>query len=100
MSVSASYQLTLNCGEYRSFWTLTGSPGLLKAQEIQRLAAAYSCTAEQAVYRLAQLREITPLCGSTDEQHMREAIAASQLVFDTERHDYAAADSLIGRRDI
>jgi hypothetical protein len=100
MFVYVSYQSTLNCCDYRSFWTLTGSPGLLKAQETQRLAAAYSCTTEQAVYRLAQLRGITPLCGSTDEQHMREAIAVSQLAFDTEHHDYAAADSLIGRRDL
>lgn len=64
---------------YQSFWTLTGSPSLLKSSPLTALAKRSGCTPEQAVYRLCQLWNITPLCGSTKEKHMAEALQAENL---------------------
>jgi diketogulonate reductase-like aldo/keto reductase len=77
----------------RSFWTLTGSPSLMALGEIQQLAAEYACTTSQTIYRLAQLRGVTPLCGTTNEQHMREAVAVESLDFKTDRVDYVTANA-------
>ncbi|KAK4684757.1 hypothetical protein P7C73_g5412, partial [Tremellales sp. Uapishka_1] len=60
----------------RSFWTLTGSPVLLQNPLVSSLSRKSAFTPEQTVYRIAQLFGITPLCGSTDEVHMKEALAA------------------------
>jgi len=70
--------------QYQSFWTLSGSPSLLRHPSIRLLAesATPKCTPAQAVYRLAQLHGITPLCGSTNEEHMREAVAVEGIEFD------------------
>ncbi|KLT42284.1 Aldo/keto reductase, partial [Cutaneotrichosporon oleaginosum] len=64
---------------YQSFWTLTGSPSLLASAPLRALASRKGCTPEQAVYRLCQLWNITPLCGSTNETHMKEALAVESL---------------------
>jgi diketogulonate reductase-like aldo/keto reductase len=71
--------LTQAIAAYRSFWTLTGSPKLLKHPSLISLATTTGCTAEQAVYRYAQLSGITPLCGTTDETHMKEALAVETV---------------------
>ncbi|KAJ7598068.1 Aldo/keto reductase [Mycena floridula] len=62
---------------YQSFWTLTGSPSLLSHAESS--AAAAKCTPAQAVYRFAQLEGIVPLSGTTNETHMKEAVAAENV---------------------
>jgi aryl-alcohol dehydrogenase-like predicted oxidoreductase len=43
------------------------------------LAQSSSSTPEQLIYRLAQSRGITPLCGTTNDSHMREALAAQDI---------------------
>lgn len=83
--------LTDTC--FRSFWTLTGSPVLLRNAQLLAIADAHGCTPEQAVYRIAQLRGITPLCGSTNEQHLCEALDAKKLDFSASE----AAIAEIGR---
>ncbi|GMK54770.1 hypothetical protein CspeluHIS016_0113560 [Cutaneotrichosporon spelunceum] len=68
--------------EYQAFWTLTGSPGLLASRPVRALAARQGCTPQQVVYRLCQLWNITPLCGTTNEAHMREALEVEGLFGD------------------
>jgi len=68
-----------NGAQYQSFWTLTGSPGLLSHPATAAFARANNCSPPQAVYRFVQSLGITPLCGTTDETHMREDIAAEKL---------------------
>jgi len=63
----------------RSFWTLTGSPSLLAHPATAAIAKANNCSPHQAVYRVVQSLGIIPLCGTTDETHMREDIMAEKL---------------------
>ncbi|WWC64426.1 uncharacterized protein I303_107036 [Kwoniella dejecticola CBS 10117] len=60
---------------YQSFWTLTGSPILLQHPRLINLASKYGLTPEQTTYKLCQLWNITPLCGSTTLSHINEALA-------------------------
>jgi diketogulonate reductase-like aldo/keto reductase len=64
---------------HRSFWTLTGSPSLLAHPATAAIAKANNCSRYQAVYRVVQSLGIIPLCGTTDETHMREDISAEKL---------------------
>jgi len=57
---------------YQSFWTLSGSPSLVGSTAIARIAEDSGLTPEQTVLRLAQLRGVVPLSGTTDECHMRQ----------------------------
>ncbi|KAH9961320.1 Aldo/keto reductase [Russula dissimulans] len=68
-----------NGAQYQSFWTLTGSPSLLSHPATVTITRANNCSPPQAVYRFVQSLGITPLCGTTDETHMREDIAAEKL---------------------
>ena len=68
-------------GARRSFWTLTGSPSLLDHPAVLWLAEVYNITAEQVVYKFAQSEGITPLSGTTNEEHMREDVAVEKLSF-------------------
>ncbi|WVR07834.1 hypothetical protein IAU60_004877 [Kwoniella sp. DSM 27419] len=60
---------------YQSFWTLTGSPSLLGHPHLNGMADTYGLTPEQTVYKLCQLWNITPLCGSSTLAHVQEALA-------------------------
>ncbi|OCH88108.1 Aldo/keto reductase [Obba rivulosa] len=65
--------------QYQSFWTLSGAPNLLEHPAMQAIAQAKSCTAEQALFRIAQLRGVTPLSGTTNEQHMKEDVETEKI---------------------
>ncbi|EPS93590.1 hypothetical protein FOMPIDRAFT_95982 [Fomitopsis schrenkii] len=65
--------------QYQSFWTLSGSPSLLKHPSVRTIAQAKHCTPAQVLFRLAQLHGVTPLSGTTKEEHMREDIAAEDI---------------------
>ncbi|KAF8520389.1 Aldo/keto reductase [Hysterangium stoloniferum] len=67
--------------QYQSFWTLTGSPALLQHPALLALANEASCTPAQAVYRLAQLRGIVPLAGSTNRERMRQGVETDKINF-------------------
>ena len=43
------------------------------------LAEEAECTPQQAVYRTAQMLGITPLCGTTNEAHMSEAVVVDKI---------------------
>lgn len=67
---------------YQPFWSLTGNPNLLSSVEVQNLAIEKGWTPQQVVYaflasgmNIPGLR-VTVLSGTTNEQHMEEAVAA------------------------
>ncbi|KAF8305856.1 Aldo/keto reductase [Clavulina sp. PMI_390] len=64
---------------YESFWTLTGSPKLLRNSTLLSLAQKASCTPEQALFRFAQDMGITPLAGSQNEQRMKDGVLVDTL---------------------
>lgn len=72
----------------RSFWTLTGSPLLTGTANLPNpyadsplfdISKKLNCTVPQAIYRFAQLGGITPLSGTTDEQHMKEDVGVDRI---------------------
>lgn len=65
--------------QYRSFWTLSGSPTLLSNPALLSIASASRCTPEQALFKLAQDAGVTPLSGTTSELHMAEDLAVHKL---------------------
>ncbi|WVQ81533.1 hypothetical protein IAT38_003657 [Cryptococcus sp. DSM 104549] len=65
---------------YQSFWTFTGSPQLLANPLIIDLASKYALSPEQTLYKLCQIWNITPLCGSTTLGHVKEALAVEDSV--------------------
>lgn len=69
---------------FRSFWTLTGSPSLLAHPTVVGLSRRLSCTPAQAVYRIAQTRGVTPISGTTSEEHMKQDVAVDKIVLDEE----------------
>jgi diketogulonate reductase-like aldo/keto reductase len=64
---------------YQSFWTLTANSGLLAHPALTSLADRHSATAAQIFFRYLTLRDVTPLTGTTSEQHMREDLAIFEL---------------------
>jgi diketogulonate reductase-like aldo/keto reductase len=45
------------------------------------LAQDNGCTPAQAVYRVAQLRGVVPLAGSTNQEHMKDGVETSKIEF-------------------
>ncbi|KAF7985058.1 hypothetical protein HWV62_8909 [Athelia sp. TMB] len=83
--------------EYQSFWTLSGNPGLLKNSTLLALSRDANCTPPQALFRFAQLQGITPLSGTTNEEHMKEGVAVDGITFvEGARLRLSALRSLIG----
>jgi diketogulonate reductase-like aldo/keto reductase len=68
----------------RSFWTLTGSPGLLTHPRTTSLAHKLDVTPAQVLFKLAQLNNVVPLSGTTSELHMQQDLAAERIVFKEE----------------
>ena len=62
--------------EYQSFWTLTGSPGLLAHPAVDRLVErrAGKVTPEQIVYAFAVGEGVRPISGTTSEKHMDDDV--------------------------
>lgn len=60
--------------EYQGFWLLTGNALVLNHPTIRALVESHQRTAPQILYRFALQLGITPLCGTTNEQHMQEAL--------------------------
>ncbi|KAG8835015.1 hypothetical protein FRC17_005863 [Serendipita sp. 399] len=63
----------------RSFWTLTGSPSLLRGSDVAQLCEQKGVTPAQMVYRLVQHWGIVPLAGSTNEEHMKHGLEAEKI---------------------
>ncbi|KAL5484967.1 hypothetical protein ACEPAI_7609 [Sanghuangporus weigelae] len=67
---------------YQSFWTLTGSPSLLKDRTILKIAETLQCTPAQVIFRLAQLNGATPLAGSKNPTHMKDGVTVEKINLD------------------
>jgi diketogulonate reductase-like aldo/keto reductase len=57
---------------YESFWTLTGNPGLLKSEPVQRLSQEAGVNRQAALYSLVVELGIAPLNGTTSKERMDE----------------------------
>ncbi|KAL5507048.1 hypothetical protein ACEPAH_6504 [Sanghuangporus vaninii] len=67
---------------YQSFWTLTGSPSLLRHGTVLEFAQTLQCTPAQVIFRLAQLNGVTPLAGSKNPTHMKDGVTAENISLD------------------
>ncbi|KAF9022057.1 Aldo/keto reductase [Hymenopellis radicata] len=61
--------------QYQSFWTLSGSPSLLRHPSVLAISQSAKVTPAQVVFGLAQSLGIVPLSGTTNEVHMKEDLA-------------------------
>lgn len=57
---------------YQSFWTLTANPHLLSSTAVRKAAHHYKKTPAQILFRALVQLGITPLTGTSSEQHMKE----------------------------
>jgi diketogulonate reductase-like aldo/keto reductase len=64
---------------YQSFWTLTANGDLLAHPALTSLADRHSASPAQILFRYLTLRDVTPLTGTSSEQHMREDLAIFEL---------------------
>ncbi|EJD03217.1 Aldo/keto reductase [Fomitiporia mediterranea MF3/22] len=64
---------------YQSFWTLTGSPSLLKHPTVLDMAQSLECTPAQIVFRIAQENGITPLAGSKNAERMKHGVITKDI---------------------
>ncbi|WFD35849.1 hypothetical protein MCUN1_002717 [Malassezia cuniculi] len=70
---------------YQPFWTLTGNPALLRSESVVKMCIKHDLTPAQVVYAYVHqglgIAGLTGcvLTGTSDENHMREAVAATQL---------------------
>jgi diketogulonate reductase-like aldo/keto reductase len=65
--------------EYQGFWLLTGNRDVVSSPAVSRIAERHGKTAPQIIYRFAQGLGITPLSGTTNRQHMQEALEAAEI---------------------
>jgi diketogulonate reductase-like aldo/keto reductase len=79
--------------EYQSFWTLTANPHILKSPTLRSIAAKNGKTETQVFFNYLNARGITPLAGTTNQQHMAEAVAC--LAFEIEADELDRIDTLI-----
>ena len=57
---------------YQSFWTLTANPQILNHPLVKQLAQQRHGTSAQVLFRFLLDIGLTPLTGTTNEQHMKE----------------------------
>ena len=67
---------------HRSFWTLSGSPNLIRHRDVQDLSRSLGYTSAQLVFRIAQANGVVPLAGSKNEEHMRDGVLTEEISLD------------------
>lgn len=78
---------------YQSFWTLTANPHILSSYIIGQCAERYEKTREQILFRYLTQKEITPLTGTCNEEHMIEDVEIFE--FNLEENELHRIDELI-----
>jgi diketogulonate reductase-like aldo/keto reductase len=78
---------------YQSFWTLSANPHLLASKELLAMSTAYARTPAQILFRYLHQVGVTPLTGTTSEQHMREDLAIVE--FTLSESDVAKVTALL-----
>lgn len=61
---------------YQSFWTLTANPQLLKQKLIQELKTKYHQTPAQILFNYLRQRQVIPLTGTSNLEHMKLDLAS------------------------
>jgi diketogulonate reductase-like aldo/keto reductase len=79
---------------YQSFWTLTANRHVLAHRTLTALAAQHSASAAQIFFRYLTLRDVTPLTGTSSEEHMRDDLAIFELTL--RQPELRAIDQLLG----
>jgi diketogulonate reductase-like aldo/keto reductase len=64
---------------YQGFSLLTANAAELASPQVRRMAAAHRATVPQVIFRFAMHLGMICLTGTTNPQHMREDLAATQL---------------------
>ena len=77
---------------YQGFSLLTANQRELSSPAVAKIAQRHGRTIPQVVFRFAQQIGMLPLTGTTDEQHMRQDLAAGE--FELEPQELAAIEKL------
>jgi diketogulonate reductase-like aldo/keto reductase len=64
---------------YQSFWTLTANRALLGGPELRALAERHAATPAQVFFRYLAAVGVTPLSGTTSEQHMLDDLSMFRI---------------------
>lgn len=78
---------------YQSFWSLTANPHILTSRQFFALTQEYNKTEAQILYRYLVQVGITPLIGSTSQQHINEDLDI--FSFELKAGEIAAISSLL-----
>jgi diketogulonate reductase-like aldo/keto reductase len=82
------------CGvAYQSFWTLTANRHVLAHPVMMALAARHQRTPAQILFRYLTQEGVTPLTGTTAEEHMREDLAV--LEFELTKEEQHSVEMLL-----
>jgi diketogulonate reductase-like aldo/keto reductase len=60
---------------YQSFWSLTANPHILNSKTLYEIALKHNKTPQQVFYRFLTQINITPLNGTTSQNHMKEDLS-------------------------
>jgi diketogulonate reductase-like aldo/keto reductase len=69
---------------YQSFWSLTANPHILGSHEVLQLAQKYQKTQPQIFYRFLEQIGITPLNGTSSQEHMRDDLVIGSFTLSEE----------------
>jgi len=68
--------------EHQAFSLLTANPDVMAHPDVAAIADRLGKTVPQVIYRFALQIGMTPLTGTTDEQHVREALAVDHFALE------------------
>lgn len=69
---------------YQSFWTLTANPQLLQHADLQELKTKYQQTPAQILFNYLRQRQVIPLTGTSDMEHMALDLASFDIDYTDE----------------
>ncbi|MBT6047672.1 MAG: aldo/keto reductase, partial [Candidatus Scalindua sp.] len=79
---------------YEGFSLLTANPFVMQNPEVRSIARGLERTPEQVVFRFAMQAGMTPLTGTTSEQHMKEDLQV--LDFELKDDDVQLIEAITG----
>ena len=69
---------------YQSFWSLTANPHILGSDCIMKLAIKYRKSEAQIFFAYLMSQDITPLSGTTSQEHMQQDLDACDLLLNND----------------
>ena len=79
---------------YEGFSLLTANPFVMQNHEVRSIARELGKTPEQVVFRFAMQAGMTPLTGTTSEQHMKEDLQV--ISFELKNDDVQLIEAITG----